>query len=89
MPVARILPCSGLRAPRHRFLNKHPSPDGRVERCSELSRCGAPRAPRCRHGLEASLHQNDPDEADVSNCRQEPFARGVQNNSLLLLSCAA
>jgi len=42
MQVARILPRPDARAPRYRPFTKHQSPDGRMERCSELTRPTAP-----------------------------------------------
>src|SRR5882757_2299809 len=76
--------CMSAAAP---LLNKELSPDGRMDRRSELTRVHRPRAPRCLHGWKSAL-RNDLYGTDVGNW-QELFARGVHNNSLVLLSCAA
>ena len=87
MPAARIRPCSDSWAPRHRFFTKELSPDGRMDRRSELPRFTAPARHDACAGWESAF-RDDLYGTDVGDW-QELFARGVHNNSLLLLSCAA
>src|SRR5438876_369473 len=80
MPAARIRPCSDSWAPRHRFFNKELSPDGRMDRRSELPRFTAPARHDACAGWESAF-RDDLYGTDVGNCAGKQKQRVVVNTT--------